>query len=420
MNSGFNGRGSAMRLDTSDLIISPKLFELYDQMIGEVEIGPLLQQSAAMVQQALDAERATIYLVLPETQELESAAVIGNVSRTIRVPIREDSLAGYCAVSERSFFIPDAYGDLTSVDPKLRFDRSWDEINQFRTRDVLCAPAAYQGRIHGVVQVINRRGGCFSEDDLRPLESISQLIAYSLYHARLYQELASMKALKKEKAKFMRVLVHELKSPAAGAKMLASSLQFVNKDNSAVCKALDKIEGRMDSLLGMVEDILQHSRIGAGDPMGEISTFDLRQPLTEGAETYREQAEAKGLELRLDIPEESLPIRFDQKGLELVISNLVSNAVKYTEKGSVSLLLRRDEKEVLLEVSDTGIGIPEKDIPKMCQEFFRATNAKSSDVKGTGVGLAGVKDLVERFGGGLELTSQENIGSTFTVRLPLV
>ncbi|MBC8366090.1 GAF domain-containing sensor histidine kinase [bacterium] len=409
-----------MRLDTSDLIISPKLFELYDQMIGEVEIGPLLQQSAAMVQQALDAERATIYLVLPETQELESAAVIGNVSRTIRVPIREDSLAGYCAVSERSFFIPDAYGDLTSVDPKLRFDRSWDEINQFRTRDVLCAPAAYQGRIHGVVQVINRRGGCFSEDDLRPLESISQLIAYSLYHARLYQELASMKALKKEKAKFMRVLVHELKSPAAGAKMLASSLQFVNKDNSAVCKALDKIEGRMDSLLGMVEDILQHSRIGACDPMGEISTFDLRQPLTEGAETYREQAEAKGLELRLDIPEESLPIRFDQKGLELVISNLVSNAVKYTEKGSVSLLLRRDEKEVLLEVSDTGIGIPEKDIPKMCQEFFRATNAKSSDVKGTGVGLAGVKDLVERFGGGLELTSQENIGSTFTVRLPLV
>lgn len=409
-----------MRLDSSDLIISPKLFELYDQMIGEVEIEPLLQQSAAMVQEALDAERATIYLVIPETHELESAAVIGNVSRTIRVPIREDSLAGYCAVSERSFFIPDAYGDLSRVDPKLRFNRSWDEINDFRTRDVLCAPAAYQGRIHGVVQVINRRGGCFSEEDLRPLESISQLIAYSLYHARLYQELASMKALKKEKAKFMRVLVHELKSPAAGAKMLAGSLQFVNQENTAMCNALSKIEGRMDSLLGMVEDILQHSRIGAGDPMGDISELDLREPLRDGVETYREQAEAKGLEMCLDLPEDGVPIRFDEQGLSLVISNLVSNAVKYTDEGSVTVRLRRVEDQAVLEVSDTGMGIPEKDIPKMCQEFFRATNAKSSEVKGTGVGLAGVKDLVERFGGGLELSSKENEGSTFTVKLPLL
>lgn len=408
-----------MGLEHSDLVISRKLFDLYDRMIGEVEIPSLLQHAAEVVQQALDAERATIYLVIPETQELESAAVIGNVSRSIRVPIREDSLAGYCAVSKRSFVIPDAYGDLTSVDPKLRFDRSWDEINNFRTHDVLCAPACFQGEVLGVVQVINRCGGTFSEVDLAPLESVSQLIAYSLYHARLYQELASMKALKKEKAKFMRVLVHELKSPAAGAKMLAGSLQFVNQDNPTVCKALGKIEGRMDSLLGMVEDVLHHSRISAGEQMGEISIFDMRTPAREGAENFREQAESKSVELKIEFPDEPVPIRFDEHGFGLVISNLVSNAVKYTETGSVTLRLKCEKASAVLDVIDTGMGIPEKDIPKMLGEFFRASNAKSSEIKGTGVGLAGVKDLVERFGGTLEFMSKENIGSTFTARFIL-
>ncbi len=408
-----------MKLDPRDLILSPRLLELYDRMIGEVEIPTLLSRSAEVVQQALDAERATIYLVLPETQELESAAVIGNVARTIRVPIREDSLAGFCAVNQRSFAIPDAYGDLSSIDSKLKFDRSWDEINDFRTRDVLCAPAMYQGQVHGVVQVINRRGGQFSDSDLPPLESLAQLIAYSLYHARLYQELASMKALKKEKAKFMRVLVHELKSPAAGAKMLAGSQRFLNKDKPDVVAALEKIEGRMDRLLGMVEDILQHSRIGAGDPMGKISVFDAREKVLAGLESYREQAEAKGLKVIVELPGEDVPLRFDEQGFDLVISNLLSNAVKYTEEGKVGLRLSVDEEGILMEVSDTGMGIPEKDIPKMFGEFFRASNAKSSEISGTGVGLAGVKDLVERFGGGLELTSEEGVGSTFRIRLPL-
>ena len=73
----------------------------------------------------------------------------------------------------------------------------------------------------------------------------------------------------------------------------------------------------------------------------------------------------------------------------------------------------------MLEVKDTGLGIPEDDIPKLFTEFFRASNARRSQIKGTGVGLAGVKQIVERFKGELELVSQENKGSTFTVRLPL-
>ena len=131
------------------------------------------------------------------------------------MPIREDSLAGFCAVTGRSFVVPDAYGDLTGVDPRLRFDQRWDRLNGFRTRDVMCGPAALNGERVGVMQAVNSRGAAFGEPDLPTLDVVCRLIGYALYHARRYDDLATMKRLEKEKAQFMRVMVHELKSPVA-------------------------------------------------------------------------------------------------------------------------------------------------------------------------------------------------------------
>jgi signal transduction histidine kinase len=82
------------------------------------------------------------------------------------------------------------------------------------------------------------------------------------------------------------------------------------------------------------------------------------------------------------------------------------------------VVLRTEGRWAVLEVADTGIGIPEKDLPKLFTEFFRASNARASDIDGSGVGLAGAKTLVERFGGEFSLRTQENEGSTFTIRLP--
>ena len=93
-----------------ELVVHGCLFELYDQMLGEVDVVQVLHHTNRVVSQIFNAERATIYLVLEDTQELESAAIIGNVSRTIRIPIREDSLAGYCALTGQSFVIADIPG----------------------------------------------------------------------------------------------------------------------------------------------------------------------------------------------------------------------------------------------------------------------------------------------------------------------
>ena len=395
------------------------LFDLYDRMIGELEIPLVLQKVAEVVLQDLSAERATVYLIDQSTRQLESAAIIGNVARIIRVPICESSLAGYCALTGRSFVVADAYQDLSYIDPKLRFDRSWDKLNDFRTRDVMCAPALFKGQAVGVVQVLNRTETTFDQADLSWLQNIARLIGYALYHTRLLNDIITLKQVEVEKAKFLRVMVHELKSPVATTKMLADTYRQFHNVHPKMETLTTKISARMGQLQELITDLLELSKVKSQEPLGEITVLDLTALTQEIALEYQEQAQQKDLTMTVDVPAESVEIRFDQQGCRLIVSNLISNAVKYTTAGLVRIKLTRQDPWAVLEVADSGIGIPKKDIPRMFQEFFRASNAKKMQIQGSGVGLAGVKNLVERFGGQLELESRENEGSTFTVRLAL-
>jgi len=168
-----------------DKLSQKHLFELYEQMFGEVGTVNVLQKTSKVISETLNAERATIFISIKETQELKSVAFIGNVSQSIIIPINNESLAGYCAQAKRSFVVPDAYGDLKYLDPGIKFDKSWDELNTFRTRDVICIPAIFKGEVMGVIQAINSKGDPFHESDIPPLENISRFIAMSLTLASL-------------------------------------------------------------------------------------------------------------------------------------------------------------------------------------------------------------------------------------------
>ena len=127
----------------------------------------------------------------------------------------------------------------------------------------------------------------------------------------------------------------------------------------------------------------------------------------------------KGLAMTVELPERPVRVRLAEQAFQLILSNLVSNAVKYTQTGSVRITLRRRGSWAMLEVQDSGIGIPHEEICQLFTKFFRASNARQGPFPGTGLGLAGVKALVEQFGGQLEVTSEEGVGSSFTVRLPV-
>lgn len=119
------------------------------------------------------------------------------------------------------------------------------------------------------------------------------------------------------------------------------------------------------------------------------------------------------------LPDTPVSVRIDRQAVSLILSNLISNAVKYTPSGSVRVRLMQEDAWAAIEVEDAGMGIPADEIPALFAEFFRASNARGSEINGTGVGLAGVNERVDRFGGQIELTSEVDEGSTFLVRLSL-
>jgi signal transduction histidine kinase len=232
-------------------------------------------------------------------------------------------------------------------------------------------------------------------------------------------ELAAFERAQQAQARSMMVLIHELRAPASTSKSMIATLRFLNSQDTQLDSFLAKIEDRMDQLLDLVNDILDLSQAKCGNPLGQTAVLDLVTETRAVCKPYQEEAAAKGLATSVELPESPVRVRMAGKAYRIIVSNLVSNAVKYTATGSVRVTLRQKGTWAVLTVRDTGIGIPPGEVPFLFTEFFRASNARASRTLGTGLGLAAVKALVEGCHGQVELHSQENGGSMFTVRLPL-
>ncbi|MDD5308303.1 MAG: HAMP domain-containing sensor histidine kinase [Deltaproteobacteria bacterium] len=398
--------------------MSPRFFELYDEMLGEPGIPAVLNRVSAVVSAVMGAEATTVFLVRSETRELEASVTVDNVPRTIRIPIDYRSFAGFCASTKRSFLVGDAYGDLSHIDPDIRFDRSWDEATGFKTRDMLCAPAIYKEEVVGVVEVLNSRVRPFEGGDIPVLESVARLVGYALNQARMHDDLASMKQVEREKAKFMRIMVHELKAPVSASVMLVDAMCMADLAEEQRAQMLGRIRDRLGALLAMVKETLELSKVAAGELLGDVVVLDLAREVPLLCRPFEETAAAKGLQFFVKGPQPPLPVRVDAQGLGLIVSNLVSNAIKYTPRGAVTVEVLASREQAEISVSDSGIGVPETDLPRLFTEYFRASNAVRSSVEGTGIGLASVKGIAERFGGQLRCETRENEGSTFVVSLP--
>jgi two-component system phosphate regulon sensor histidine kinase PhoR len=152
---------------------------------------------------------------------------------------------------------------------------------------------------------------------------------------------------------------------------------------------------------------------------GEEVQVDLGELVLKVTELIRSGAEEKELNYQVEIGAGQLTLTGVEDDLERIVINLVNNAVKYTPVGgSVLVKVGLDAGEIELQVSDTGIGIPEEAMPRMFSEFYRAKNAKALEVEGTGLGLVITKELVEKHGGRISVESTLGEGSRFTVHLP--
>jgi signal transduction histidine kinase/ligand-binding sensor domain-containing protein/CheY-like chemotaxis protein len=224
------------------------------------------------------------------------------------------------------------------------------------------------------------------------------------------------------KSAFLASMSHELRTPL-NAILGFSSLMRNHGATEEQRRDLDIISSSGGHLLGLINDILDVAKIEAGHSVLEVAACDVKAIVRDVAEMIRLRAETKKLALLVDAPAVVPPVRADAARLRQILINLLGNAVKYTEEGSVTLNLNimpgPDADHVLLgiDVADTGIGIASEDQARIFEPFIQVSTARSR--QGTGLGLTITKRLVESMGGSIEVESAPGKGSCFRVRIPV-
>ncbi len=235
----------------------------------------------------------------------------------------------------------------------------------------------------------------------------------------LAQVAAEAKAASEAKSAFLAAMSHEIRTPLNGVIGMAQAM--ANDELSPNQRArLDVIREAGDSLLAMLNDLLDLSKIEAGKLEFEAAEFDLNELVSSAHATFLAIAQAKGLEFRVDVKKEAWgAYRGDALRIRQILHNLISNAVKFTQAGVVTLRVRRGLKGLRFVVGDTGVGIPAEAKARLFENFEQADRTTTRRFGGTGLGLAICRNLAEMMGGAISVRSTPGRGSTFIVDLPL-
>lgn len=213
---------------------------------------------------------------------------------------------------------------------------------------------------------------------------------------------------------------HELKTPAASILLLAETAQQAAADGDAAQAAafVSQIEDEANKLRRLVAELLDLSRLESVPDAGEIA--DVRRSVELALAGHRRAAALKGLTLAADMEAVAgldIVARIDSTDLAVALDNVLSNAIAYTESGGVTVRVEATERSVAIAVEDTGIGIPDSDVERVFERFYRVDRARSRTSGGTGLGLSLVRNLTERAGGSVDIRSTLGAGTTVTLRL---
>jgi signal transduction histidine kinase len=374
---------------------------------GAVELEQVLACLADWARQTLEADGVAVRLLDEEGTHLRVVSGLPAVlSEREPVAVEHSPLDGE-ALSGQPIIISDTRADPRAVNVPRDY------------RSALCAPLVHEGNPVGTLHVYSTAPNRFCEEDAVLLMWLASLGAAAVAAPRTPM---APEALEASKARFITVATHELRSPVTVAQSLVRGVLkgYAGELTDKQSEIFGRISRCLDSLEGLVNDLLDLAAGKAPELAEQEWPVLLNGSVGRVMRLLQPRAEEKGLDLALQPCRDELVIWGTEDGLDRILVNLVSNAVKYTPSGgTVTVTVRRVEQQVQIEVADTGIGIPEEAVPHLFEEFYRAPNAKALDEVGTGLGLAIVKELVDRYSGRIEVESMVGQGTTFTVTFPM-
>lgn len=268
---------------------------------------------------------------------------------------------------------------------------------------------------------------------LRDMGNITRKIAGGDFKARIEDEnndeigelceninnmASELETAEKMKNDFISSVSHELRTPLTAIRGWGETAKMsLGTDEDLVARGLDVVLSEADRLSGLVEDLLDFSRMQSGRMIvNNVQPIDVSYLLSKVSDMYTELAVKQGIELSYTPPVQSSVVMADADRLKQVFINVIDNAVKYTEKGGLVLVAQtREEGCVRIVVKDTGVGIPAEDIDHVKEKFFKSNKT----VRGSGIGLAVADEIIKQHQGLLFIESTEGVGTTVTIVLPL-
>jgi signal transduction histidine kinase len=290
-----------------------------------------------------------------------------------------------------------------------------------RTRSLLAVPIMREERVIGVINLESTDPDYFTEEDASFVTILVSHAAIAIDNAHLFEQ---VKEANEAKSEFMSTASHELKIPMTSIKGYAKLLSMgaVGSLSDQQHEFLGVISNNVDRMDRLVSDLLDVSRIDAGRIRLEIENVQIKDVIAEVIESVQTQIEKKNLHLHLDIDQNLPQIRADYNRVVQIMTNLVSNAYKYTpEGGDITVMAKpyngSDQANgIAISVRDTGYGMSEEDLANLFTNFYRSSDQNIREQPGTGLGLAITKKMIESHGGALSVESEYGAGSCDTGR----
>ena len=399
------------------------LYAIAKRLTSSLAPEEVLNTIVESIAKAVGAKGCSLMLFSPDKKQLIHTISYGLSKWYLRKgPVRTDAVISK-VLKGKSVAIRDA-----TQDRRVQYQ---EQAKREGIASMLSVPLMPDGEVVGIMRVYTSEQRHFSPATIEFLGSVANLGAIALSKARLHEALGrsleersvELSKLEEDKARFLRFLsiaAHDLKAPLTAIQgflwvMLGGfSGELTDKQRNM----LQRSSHRIDELLNLISDLLDIPRIESGQIVQELKEVALCQVVRSCCDELYNQAKEKGVELEVELPQILPEIPGSNPRLQQVITNLVSNAINYTSQGTVTVKVTEIDEDVKVEVMDTGIGIPPEDLPRVFDDFFRASNV---EIKGTGLGLSIARRIVEAHGGDIYVESpcpESNIGSKFTFTLP--